>query len=71
MLILSKVLNKVYKQECHLILIAAGWKGLRWFWDLVRLSLQVPLRLPPIPRLLKQPTRALFHENPEHINLHL
>ena len=41
-----------------------------WFWDLVRLSLQVPLRLPPIPRLLKQPTRPVFHDNLEHLNLH-
>ena len=54
--LLSKILTKVYNQQCDLILIAPGWPGMPWFWDLVRLSLQVPLRLPPIPRLLKQPT---------------
>ena len=68
--LLSKILAKVYDQQCHLILIAPGWPGMPWFWDLVKLSLQVPLRLPPIPKLLKQPTRPVFHDNPEHLNLH-
>ena len=39
------------------------WTGLLGYAYLVQLSIQVP-------RLLKQPTPPVFHDNPEHLNLH-
>ena len=68
--LLPKVVEKVYNEQCHLILIAPGWPGMPWFWDLVKLSREEPLSLPLIPRLLKQPTAWVFHDSPDHLNLH-
>ena len=31
---------------CLIIVIAPGWPGIPWFWDLVQLSTEIPLQLP-------------------------
>ena len=41
-----------------------------WFWDLVQLSTEIPLQLPVSTTLLKQSHRYVFHNNPQHLNLH-
>ena len=51
--LLPKVIQKVRQYNCLLILIAPGWPGLPWFWDLVHLSVEIPLQLPASPNLLK------------------
>ena len=68
--LIPQVINKVHQCTCQLILIAPGWPGMPWFWDLIHLSLDVPIRLPVFPRLLKQPLSPVFHNRPEHLNLH-
>ena len=68
--LLPQVVSKLYRFPCQLILIAPGWPGMNWFWDLINLSLDVPIRLPVFPRLLKQPTTPVFHNNPAYLNLH-
>ena len=40
------------------------------FWDLVQLSTEIPLQLPVSTTLLKQSHRYVFHNNPQHLNLH-
>ena len=40
-----------------------------WFWDLVQLSTEIPLQL-PVSTLLKQSHNQVFHNNPQHLNLH-
>ena len=52
------------------IVIAPGWPGMPWFWDLVQLSTEIPLQLPVSTTLLKQSHKLVFHNNPQHLNLH-
>ena len=41
---LGKLVTKILYQWCQrLILIAPGWPNMSWLWDLVDLSVQVPL----------------------------
>ena len=57
-------------QGCPIIVIAPGWPGMPWFWDLVQLSTEIPLQLPVSRTLLKQSHNYVFHSNPQHLNLH-
>ena len=41
---------------CLIIVIAPGWPGMPWFWDLVQLSTEIPLQLPVSTTLLNSPT---------------
>ena len=50
--------------------IAPGWPGIPWFWDLVQQSTEIPLHLPVSTTLLKQSHNYVFHNNPQHLNLH-
>ena len=69
--ILGKVVEKLLDSPCkRLILIAPGWPNMPWFWDLVAMSSQVPLRLPNLPNLLTQPFNQTPHRNLANLNLH-
>ena len=68
--LLHKVIQKVRQYNCLLILIAPDWPGVPWFWDLVHLSVEIPLQLPASPTLLKQSSNQVFHNNPQYLNLH-
>ena len=59
-------------RQCHclIIVIAPGWPGMPWFWDLVQLSTEIPLQLPVSTTILKQSHNYVFHSNPQHLNLH-
>ena len=41
--ILPQVIQKVITYPCRMIVLAPGWPGMPWFWDLVDLSTRVPL----------------------------
>ena len=68
--LLHKVIQKIKQCHCLIIVIAPGWPGMPWFWDLVQLSTEIPLQLPVSTTLLKQSHRYVFHNNPQHLNLH-
>ena len=69
--LLHKVIQKKIKQcHCLIIVIAPGWPGMPWFWDLVQLSTEIPLQLPVSTTLLKQSHKYVFHNNPQQLNLH-
>ena len=68
--LLPKVIQKVRQYNCLLMPIAPGWPGMPWFWDLVNLSVEIPLQLPASPNLLKQSSNQVFHNNPQYLNLH-
>ena len=53
---------KIRQYHCLIIVIAPGWPGMPWFWDLVQLSTEIPLQLPVSTTLLKQ--------SHNHLNLH-
>ena len=68
--ILTKVLRKLRSHSCQIMLIAPDWPKQSWYSDLLELSVEDPVRLPLLPRLLKQPHREVFHRCPEILNLH-
>ena len=68
--LLHKVIQKIKQCHCLIIVIAPGWPGMPWFWDLVQLSTEIPLQLPVSTTLLKQSLKYVFHNNPQQLNLH-
>ena len=68
--LLHRVIQKIRKCNCLIIVIAPGWPGMPWFWDLVQLSTEILLELPVSTTLLKQSHNYVFHSNPQHLNLH-
>ena len=68
--LLHMVIQKIRQCHCLIIVIAPGWPGMPWFWDLVQLSTEIPLQLPVSTTLLKQSHNYVFHNNPQHLNLH-
>ena len=69
--ILPQVIQKMNTYPCTMILVAPGWPGMSWFWELIELATQPPLKLPLMENLLKQPHSNRFHTNLEHLNLHV
>ena len=43
MALLHRVIQKIRQRNCLIIVIAPGWPGMPWFWDLVQLSTEIPL----------------------------
>ena len=68
--ILHRVVQKIRQCHCLIIVIAPGWPGIPWFWDLVQLSTEIPLQLPVSTTLLKQSHSYVFQSSPQHLNLH-
>ena len=68
--LLHRVIQKMRQCHCLIIVIAPGWPGMPWFWDLVQLSAEIPLQLPVSTTLLKQSHNYVFHSYPQHLNLH-
>ena len=58
---LHRVIQKIRQSSCLIIVIAPGWPGMPWFWDLVQLSTEIPLQLPVSRTLLKQSHNSMFH----------
>ena len=69
--ILPQVIPKIITFPCRMIVLAPGWPGMPWVWDLVDLSTRVPLQLPHSKTLLKQPHSNRFHNKVEYLNLHV
>ena len=67
--LLYRVIQKIRQCHCLIIVIAPGWPGMPWFWDLVQLSTEIPLQL-PVSTILKQSHNYVFHSNPQHLNIH-
>ena len=65
--LLHRVIQKIRQCYCLIIVIAPGWPGMPWFWDLVQLSTEIPLQLPVSTTLLKQ---SHNYSVPQHHNLH-
>ena len=66
--LLHRVVQKIRQCHCLIIVIAPGWPGMHWFWDLVQLSTEIPLQLPVSTTLLKQSHNYVFHSSPQHLN---
>ena len=65
--LLTRVLNKVLKDQASLVLVAPRWPDRPWFTTLLRLLVQPPVALPPVQDLLSQ--LGSYHHNPEFFKL--
>ena len=63
-------LNKVQTENVEIVLIAPAWPNQEWFPDLLDLSIDFPITLPPVQKLLKQTFSHHFHPHPWLLNLH-
>ena len=63
-------LNKVRTENVEIVLIAPVWHNQEWFPDLLDLSIDFPISLPPVQKLLKQTFSHHFHPHPWLLNLH-
>ena len=69
--ILGKVVEKLQDYPCNrIILIAPGWPNMPWFYNLIAISSQIPLRLPNLPNLVSQPFNQTLQRNLSNLNLH-
>ena len=65
------MVTKLLDQGCHrIILIAPGWPNMPQFWDLVTMSVQIPLSLPKVENLLTQPFSQCLNRDLHNLNLH-
>ena len=62
--LLHKVIQKIKQCHCLIIVIAPGWPGIPWFWDLVQLSTEIPLQLPVSTTLLKTVPQVCIPQQP-------
>ena len=62
--LLHKVIQKIKQCHCLIIVIAPGWPGMPWFWDLVQLSTEIPLQLPVSTTLLKTVPQLCVPQQP-------
>ena len=69
--LLHRLIQKIGQLNCLTSVIAPGWPGMPWFWDLVQLSTDIPPQLPVSTTLLKQSHNYVFYSNPHHLNLHV
>ena len=63
-------LNKVRTENVEIVRIAPAWPNQEWFPDLLDLSIDFPITLPPVQKLLKQTFLHHFHLHPWLLNLH-
>ena len=63
-------LNKVRTENVEIVLIAPVWPNQEWFPDLLGLSIDFPIIIPPVQKLLKQTFSHHFHPHPWNLNLH-
>ena len=69
--ILMKLLQKFQMTDkCRMIVIAPYWPKQKWFPVLLKLAVVEPYQLPHSRKLLKQPMQYVFHQYPEHLDLH-
>ena len=67
--LLHRVIQKIMQCHCLIIVIAPGWPGIPWFWDLVQLSTEIPIQLSVSTTLLKQSHNyVILQQYPKHLN---
>lgn len=61
--LIAKVLQKIEKEDCLILLIAPFWPRQHWFHSVMKLIVGQPYHLPLIPDLLRMPgSKVLFHD---------
>jgi hypothetical protein len=61
--LIHRVLQKIAREDCIVVLVAPMWTGQYWFHMLTQLMIDHPILLPQNQDLLRIPgTKARFHE---------
>ena len=68
--IIAEVLNKIARSQMTCVLITPWWPTQAWFPEALRLLTGPPIQLPHYRRLLSQPHRQIYHQDPSWLNLH-
>ena len=69
--IIMHVLNKIALHPCVIYLVAPNWPRMHWFPKLLDLLIDIPRKIPCLPKLLRQPTTHIFHPNVNSMDLHV
>jgi len=67
--LIPKVLPRMQKFQCEIILIAPFWPKQHWYPQLLQLLVAYPLRIPTIENLLTQGKRKVAHPDPDIFKL--
>lgn len=68
--LMQQVLQKlVHSIQCGILLVAPLKHYQPWFPVLLRLLVDSPRDIPPLPRLLRQPKLGVFHSHPNQAHL--
>ena len=67
--LISRVLAKVERENCKILLIAPFWPRQPWFPRLTRMLVHRPVILPRRPDILSQPRSGFVHPAPENLYL--
>ena len=54
---IGRVLAKAMRDKCTLIIITPVWPSQPWYTQLLRMSIQDPISIPPFPNLLTDPNQ--------------
>ena len=68
-ILLSRVLKKIWEENCIVILIAPNWPRQPWFPMLLKLLVAIPMKLPERDDLLTQDQGQNLHPDPSALNL--
>jgi hypothetical protein len=68
--LIPKVLEKIRVSTARVLLIAPAWPARAWFPALLELLEDVPWRLPPWQKLLRQPRSSVYSKNTQALDLH-
>ena len=61
--ILGKVLSKISQSQCKMVVIAPKWPKQAWYSQILELMVELPIAIPTIRKLLKQPQSDVFHRD--------
>jgi len=68
--LIPKVISKIKRTSCRVVLIAPKWPDRPWYPELLELTPEPPIQLPHRSDLLKQPHCPSFHQNVNQLDLH-
>ena len=67
--LLSRVLNKIRREDCIVLLVAPWWPQQAWFHTLMQLLVDIPISLPSDKDTLRMPGTKLRFHNVPHLQL--
>lgn len=67
--LILRVLNKMKREPCHLILITPAWPRQFWYTELLLCSISPHILFPPLPNLLSMNNSQIVHPQIRSLSL--